>query len=219
MITAGGIVLAGGKSRRFGSPKAFATIDGQPFYMRSIKALMPFVKRMIIVTNEDLKPFFGKGEYDVVKDMEQYTGHGPLAGIYSAMERFSYPWYAVVPVDVPFIDENVFQAMLPYCQEPVQAVIPVVNGKKEPLIAIYHHSVKDSLSLQLSRGKRSVHQWLKEIPNVCEVAMENEKPFININRQWDFETYIAKRRFWQLAVEILSESGLSIREKLKSTLF
>ena len=33
------IILAGGHSERFGQPKAFATIDNEPFYKKIIQVL------------------------------------------------------------------------------------------------------------------------------------------------------------------------------------
>ena len=51
------IILAGGQSSRFGSPKAFATIEGEVFYKKIIKTLNQtnLFERIVISTNETLK--------------------------------------------------------------------------------------------------------------------------------------------------------------------
>lgn len=51
------IILAGGESRRFGRPKAFAEVEGQMFYQRIIKVLEStnMFNDILISTNNQLK--------------------------------------------------------------------------------------------------------------------------------------------------------------------
>ena len=49
------IILAGGKSSRFGRDKAFVKIDGVPIIKRQIKILKGIFKKIIIVTNDQRK--------------------------------------------------------------------------------------------------------------------------------------------------------------------
>ncbi len=101
-----GIVLAGGQSRRFGSPKSFAEKDGKSFYQWSIDTLAPVVNSIVLITNRELeKRFLDQGKVEIFTDVEQYSGKGPLAGIYTAMAKKPATWYAVIPTDVPFMDE------------------------------------------------------------------------------------------------------------------
>ena len=52
------IILAGGHSERFGQPKAFATIDNEPF-IKIIQVLQDtnMFNDIIISTNDKLAPF------------------------------------------------------------------------------------------------------------------------------------------------------------------
>lgn len=54
------MILAGGHSERFGKPKAFAEIEGQPFYKKIINTLTStnMFNEVIISTNEQLAPLF-----------------------------------------------------------------------------------------------------------------------------------------------------------------
>ena len=54
------IILAGGESRRFGRPKAFAEVEGQMFYQRIIKVLEStnMFNDILISTNNQLKNQF-----------------------------------------------------------------------------------------------------------------------------------------------------------------
>ncbi|WP_373894872.1 molybdenum cofactor guanylyltransferase [Virgibacillus natechei] len=186
-----GVVLAGGMSRRFGSPKAFAEKDGIPFYQHSIAALKPFVSSVLIITNPKLQQLFNQEDESipVVNDLENYRGQGPLAGIYTAMETDSAEWYMVIPVDVPFMEIPVIDELVRAIDTDVDAIIPVVSGRMQPLISIFHHSLKDAIKNQLDNGERAVDQLLKKC-KVNYISMNHEKAFININHQSDYQTFL-----------------------------
>src|SRR5690625_587592 len=103
-----GIILAGGQSSRFGSPKAFVKKDNIPFYQYSWQAIKPFVSSTLIITNPLLEALFAKDNVPIkmVNDHNLYQGQGPLAGIYTAMDVLIAEWYMIVPVDVHFRSEE-----------------------------------------------------------------------------------------------------------------
>ena len=96
------IILAGGHSERFGQPKAFAEIDGQPFYQKIIETLTTtnMFNEIIISTNQQLASF--KYAHVVVDDKEN-KDKGPLAGIYSVMKQYSDEELFFVVSDTPMI--------------------------------------------------------------------------------------------------------------------
>src|SRR5690625_7588069 len=94
----------------------------------------------------------------MVDDHNLYQGEGPLAGIYTAMEVLIAEWYMIVPVDVPFVEQWIFEWLITFIAEAVVAIIPVVNGKNEPLLSLYHYSLKKEFKKQLNKGERSMHQ-------------------------------------------------------------
>ncbi len=186
-----GVILAGGESRRFGSPKAFVEKDGLPFFHYSILALEPFVSSILLVTNPKLEDLFKQeGEnITLVIDHKKYAGQGPLAGIYTAMETVEASWYVVIPIDVPFMEPQVIQELIKYIDLEVDAIVPTISGKVEPLISIYNYSMKEAIKNQLDKGKRAVHQLLKT-SKVKYVPMDNEKYFVNINDRVEFQKWI-----------------------------
>ncbi|RKQ37243.1 molybdenum cofactor guanylyltransferase [Oceanobacillus halophilus] len=188
-----GIVLAGGYSRRFGTPKAFVKRNGKYFYQISIDALTRLTNKIVVITNPDLEKLFQmeNGNFAIINDRKQYEGKGPLAGIFTAMDAVDSEWYAVTPVDVPFIDDQVFQKLLKHLDGEAHAIIPVVSGKIQPLIAIYHYSVKEEIRDQLEGDNLSV----KDMLNKCKVkyiSIQEEQPFYNINQVSDYEKWIGK---------------------------
>lgn len=185
-----GVILAGGQSRRFGSAKAFATRNEIPFYQYSIDALTPFCSSILVVTQPQWRSRFQTREQslhiNIIEDHPDFKGDGPLAGIYSAMERLEGEWYMVVPIDVPFIRSSVFQCLKEEVDLQTQGIVPVVAGKIQPLIAMYHHSAKGKMLAALSLGQRSLQNFLKKI-KVKYIEMDDPVPFININRSEDFK--------------------------------
>ncbi|MCG5104374.1 molybdenum cofactor guanylyltransferase [Oceanobacillus alkalisoli] len=187
-----GVILAGGRSRRFGTPKSFAEKDNKPFFRWSLDAIAPVVDDIILITNQDLKGKFPTDlKVEIVTDMETFAGKGPLAGIYTAMLEKKACWYVIIPTDVPFMKAEVFKRLLAE-RKKVQAVIPVVNERLQPLIGLYHHTLKQEIETLLETDRLHMRALLDKA-NVKFVPFTEEKPFININRLEDFDSHIRYR--------------------------
>ena len=105
-----GIVLAGGLSRRFGSPKAFARFDSGIFMNEQSKRLESFCEEVIVVTREELLERFPQS-VNTITDLPEVAGLGPLAGIYSAMETVDADAYVVLPCDMPYVDYSIMNGV------------------------------------------------------------------------------------------------------------
>ena len=77
-----GIILAGGKSSRFGSNKALAKFNGTPLIERAAGVLGRIFKNLMIITNSPLEYSYLKIPLyqDIVK------GLGPVGGIYTGLD-------------------------------------------------------------------------------------------------------------------------------------
>nr|WP_240795574.1 molybdenum cofactor guanylyltransferase [Aquibacillus halophilus] len=183
-----GIIIAGGQSRRFGSPKAFAKLEGKPLYSYSISILNKYCSSIVLVTNSSLEQSFKQENLavQVIQDIKKYQGQGPLAGIFSAMTKVTDEWYMVLPIDVPFMQEWVIEELIYQLDDSYEAIVPVVNGKKQPLVALYHQSLRNRIEENLQQGKRSLDQLLTNAKVKYLTNIEDENPFININHREDF---------------------------------
>lgn len=148
-----GIVLAGGLSSRFGSPKAFAEWEGRYFYELSLAALSPYCEECIIVTRPELVERFPEG-LNVTTDMEPFMGQGPIAGILSGMEKLHAERYIVLPCDMPFMTPDVVGSLLEVHSSGVTAV--VLDGKLHPLVSVWDAAALPDLREALENGKRRV---------------------------------------------------------------
>ena len=91
-----GIVLAGGESRRFGSPKAFATFQDRYFYEYAVDALTPNCTDVFVVARPEHVSQFPES-VQVGTDAIEFAGLGPLAGILTVMQLKPSESYAVLP--------------------------------------------------------------------------------------------------------------------------
>lgn len=148
-----GVVLAGGLSRRFGSPKAFAQLGDRPFYQIALDALVGLCDDSIIVTREELAGKFPK-EATVIVDMEEFQGRGPLAGILSAMEFVEADRYVILPCDMPFIHRSVIENLIHQHQQGVTAVR--TEDALHPLVSVWDRQLKATLRTALENNRLRV---------------------------------------------------------------
>lgn len=74
----GGIVLAGGRSSRFGRDKLAEPIDGRPLLHHAIEAVCPMTDAIVVVAAPDARPELPPG---VRLAHDERAFEGPLAGL------------------------------------------------------------------------------------------------------------------------------------------
>ena len=108
-VAVSGIVLAGGRSSRFGSDKLAARIDGEPLLDRSVAALAGVVTEIVIVVapRDDRPPPPAPPDVRVrlVADPERHGG--PLVGLLAGLEAAAEPIAIVAAGDMPTLQPDV----------------------------------------------------------------------------------------------------------------
>ena len=182
-----GIVLAGGQSSRFGEPKALAIWQGKTFIEHSIEALKEVVTDIVVIshpriTNELLHIL----DVPVVEDIELYKGSGPLAGLLTGMEFVDADWYIVAPCDTPNVSKEWALELIERANETYEAIVPLVEEQKQPLLALYHNKVKEKIEQLLKEEKRSMQGLLSQC-NVQYVTIEEALDvFLNVNTKEEY---------------------------------
>ncbi|MCY7783912.1 MULTISPECIES: molybdenum cofactor guanylyltransferase [unclassified Bacillus (in: firmicutes)] len=181
------VLLAGGASRRFGEPKAFVNWRGRMFYEWAKMALGEHA--VIISRPEFIDRFQENGETEVYPDAEPFQGMGPLAGIYTAFKKTDGDLYTVLSCDTPLIQRRTMLELKRLMTDGTDAVVPVSDGREQPLIAIYHKRIMPILYDQLSEKRLRISDFLGRISVRYIQAEEigaNPAEFININTRDDF---------------------------------
>ncbi len=127
-----GIILAGGKSSRYGSNKALVEIDGIRLIERVIRVMEPFFERLFIVTNTPQEYAYLK--LPMVEDL--IKGLGPLGGVFTGLQAMSDGAGFFVACDMPFLSGKLIHHMADVLED-FDAVVPKVDWKIEALHAIY----------------------------------------------------------------------------------
>lgn len=131
-----GFILGGGRSSRFGSEKALFVWKGFPLFRYSEKVLNPFCKRVRMSSGNPIFNSYGMG---LVEDL--WPSCGPLGGIYSCLRVSETEWNVFLPCDTPFVPPELIEELL-LLRDGVDLVIPrLPDGKKEPLIGLYHKNL------------------------------------------------------------------------------
>ena len=124
-----GVVLAGGKSKRFGQDKNEVKLGEKTLLEHTIDKIKFKFKEIIIVSNKEVSK-----DYKVVSDC--IKGQlGPLVGVLSAMKwvkknDFSYNWVATFPCDTPFFNASIIDEFIKVLKRKDSLLYFVKSNKK-----------------------------------------------------------------------------------------
>ena len=131
-----GVVLAGGRSTRFGSDKASALLRGRPLLEWVVDAVASACERVVVVKarGQVLPAVDCPVPWVVVEDI--YEAQGPLAGLVAGFARVSTPLAFATSCDSPLLVPALI-AHLAAMADGYDVVCPEVGGRTQPLAAIY----------------------------------------------------------------------------------
>ncbi len=187
-----GVLLAGGESRRFGSPKAFAQFQNKYFYEYAIDALKDNVDQLYIVSHPLLKEQFqNEASVSVIQDLPEFQGRGPLAGIFTVMKKTSSDWYVILPCDTPFVTDKLVKQLISFTKDQsIDAIVPIINDRQQPLIAVYHARVAKKIEQLLKDKDLKMSQLL----GTCNARFLTDQDlqlqgmeFDNINNKTEYQ--------------------------------
>jgi molybdopterin-guanine dinucleotide biosynthesis protein A len=102
-----GILLVGGSSSRFGSPKALARLEGETLAERAWRVLGEVCAERIAVGRSDELPF------ETLED----PGTGPVAAIAAGLRSATHDVAVVVPVDMPLLTGEALRLLADACHD------------------------------------------------------------------------------------------------------
>ena len=102
-----GVILAGGKSRRFGEDKSNIKLGNKTLLEHAIDKVKKEFSELLIISNSQNYKFTSKRIFLVQDFIKGQLG--PLIGVLSAMKwvelnKKNYKWIATFPCDTPFFD-------------------------------------------------------------------------------------------------------------------
>tara|TARA_B100000686_G_scaffold338484_1_gene411081 strand:- start:403 stop:1026 length:624 start_codon:yes stop_codon:yes gene_type:complete len=188
-----GVILAGGQSKRMGKDKLFLELNNRKLIEHTIDKVKKYLKKVIIVTNQD-NEFFSQNNLTTVKDCIEGQ-LGPLVGILSAMkwakENLSKcSWIATFPCDTPFFPESIIESFIKESKKNESLILCASShGRKHNIFGLWSLDLCDKLENDLVKNKiRKVQEWTEKnkIKNL-EFKFKDYDPFFNINTEKDLE--------------------------------
>ncbi len=136
-MRAASIILAGGRSRRFGRDKIFEVLGNETLLEQVIRRVSPISQRVILsVAPGQSIPLAEQLRKRTIEIVDIYPGKGSLGGIYSGLMESDSLYNLVVACDMPFLNISLLQYMLQLAPE-YDVIIPKIGERAEPLHAIY----------------------------------------------------------------------------------
>jgi molybdopterin-guanine dinucleotide biosynthesis protein A len=146
-----GVLLVGGASTRFGSPKALARLDGETLAERAWRLLGDACDERIAVgkrSDELALPF------EVLDDGSEVRA--PLAGLVAGLRAATHDIVVIVPVDLPLLEPAALHQLADACRD---AAVPPSG----PLPGAYRRSTLSSFERALSEGRLALREAISEL--------------------------------------------------------
>jgi molybdopterin-guanine dinucleotide biosynthesis protein len=110
-----GAVLAGGQSRRFGSPKALAPFRGEAMVRRAARTLEGVCDEVVVVSSvPEVGAAFRRTAHQFTVIPDLVPGAGPLAGLHAALHHArerGFDAVLVLACDMPLVTPEVAEAL------------------------------------------------------------------------------------------------------------
>lgn len=181
---ADGIILTGGMSERFGSPKAFAVWKESYFYERAVQALQAEVKTIWLISHPSFAGRIKVGErVKVREDLPPHKEKGPLAGLFTGLSYTKEEWVFMLPVDMPLITAEEVRFLASYITPETDAVIPEAGGRLAPACGWFRADLLSRAEAQLESGDYRMKKLFSGKERVIDVNQAYWRPeaFENIN--------------------------------------
>jgi molybdopterin-guanine dinucleotide biosynthesis protein A len=166
-----GVLLVGGRSTRFGSPKALARLDGETLAERAWRLLGETCdERIAVGKRADALEL----PFDVLDDATEVRA--PIAGVVAGLRAARHELVVVVPVDTPRLTRGALEQLAAACRD-------VAVPPSGPLPGAYRRSALPALERALAAGRLSLRDAIAEL-DVTVVDLDRSL-LVNVNTPRD----------------------------------
>lgn len=181
-----GVVLAGGKSSRFGTDKGLFPYVGKLLVQHAIDILRPFCGEVLVSTNKpEAYAFTG---LRTITDI--YTDCGPLGGMHSGLSHATGRVVFFLGCDMPGVKGIVFPYLLSHLGD-YQAAVPLNNGFRETLCMAMKKECLITVEQAIQQKKFRILDMLEGLkvsfPELSNQPFYHKEMFHNINYREDLK--------------------------------
>jgi molybdenum cofactor guanylyltransferase len=179
-----GLVLCGGRGTRMGGvDKGLQNHHGVPLALHALLRLQPQVGTAMINANRNLAAYESFGVPVWPDPLADFPG--PLGGMLAGLEHCETPYLVSVPCDTPDFPQDLVQrlaaALVAADAEVAMAAAPQDGAMRaQPVFALLHASLLESLVAYLHGGERKIAGWTRS-RRCVEVPFDDGAAFFNAN--------------------------------------
>ncbi len=192
-----GVILAGGKSRRFGEDKSKIKLGNKTLLEHVIDKVEKEFSELLIISNNQNYRFTSKRIFLVQDFIKGQLG--PLIGVLSAMKwvelnKKNYKWIATFPCDTPFFDIKIIEYLkIKSFETKKKLVFLKSEEKKHNIFGLWSLDLKEILENDIHNNIRKVEIWADKVgSDIINIEKGKFDSFLNINTKDDLE--IAKKK-------------------------
>ena len=192
-----GVILAGGKSRRFGEDKSKIKLGNKTLLEHVIDKVEKEFSELLIISNNQNYKFTSKKIFLVQDFIKGQLG--PLIGALSAMKwvelnNKNYKWIATFPCDTPFFDIKIIEYLkIKSFETKKKLVFLKSEEKRHNIFGLWSLDLKAILENDINNNIRKVEIWADKIgSDIINIEKGKFDSFLNINTKDDLE--IAKEK-------------------------
>jgi molybdopterin-guanine dinucleotide biosynthesis protein MobB len=188
-----GVVLAGGHSKRMGKDKAWLEFRGRPILPQLVESLATVCEGGVTVVRASADqelPELPEGTR-VVQDL--LPERAALGGLYTGLVLAPTPFVFLTACDMPLVDPALVRWMLRRPPAPADVLLPVHEGRPQPMHAIYGHRCLGAIKEALLSGEFRMDGW-HGLVRVERIPQDDWAPhswhglnFLNVNTPEDLE--------------------------------
>jgi molybdopterin-guanine dinucleotide biosynthesis protein A len=188
MLSVPCVLFAGGKSSRMGEDKSLLPFGGYPtlseFQYERLKRI--FNRVYISAKNRDKFAFDAPFILDPVN-----ADFAPTAGFVTLFNELEDERVIVLSVDTPFVDENIFSALLDADSAELDAVIAKTDSGSHPLCGLYHRSLAKEFERMLEEGDHRLGKLLAHSKTLY-VNFSDNQLFANLNHPHEYQEALSR---------------------------
>ena len=186
------VVLAGGKSKRFGEDKNQIKLGEKTLLEHVLSKINNKFEEILIVSSHNLEI---KKSENITIIPDCFDDFGPLAGVLSSMKwikenQKQYKWVATFPSDTPFFEISIIEEYKKRINTQNSSLYFVKsNNKRHNIFGLWSIDLLEVLEDDLLNNNfRKIEDWANKIGvKTIDIEVKKFDPFFNINTKEDFE--------------------------------
>ena len=185
------VVLAGGKSQRFGQDKSQVKLQDKILINYILGEIIDVFQETLIIANDSID-YMQSDKISITKDFK--SNLGPLGGVLTGMKwvkenNKNYKWISTFPSDTPFFTKKELNYFYENIKENNSKLFFIKNkDTRHNIFGLWSLDLIDQLEKDLLKGERKVEVWADSIGvNTVNIEYKKPDPFFNINTKEDLK--------------------------------